>query len=139
MHSSFRVAREKTGPGIAQLVALITWGISISLIFGAIVLRFQERGNLLQYAQSILISIAFGLYGTIGVLIVWQRPRNTIGWILCAIGLGTAITDFSGAYTAYGLGQMPLPGTGIFNWLGNTIWPINWMLFLGFLPISGVP
>ena len=137
MHFSSRVAREKTGPGIAQLVALITWGVSISLIFGATVLRFQERGNLLQYAQSILISIAFGLYSTIGVLIVWQRPRNTIGWILCAIGLGTAITDFSGAYTAYGTvkGNLPLPGTEIFNWLGGTVWSINWVLFLVFLPL----
>ncbi len=137
MHSSSRVAREKTGPGMAQLVALITWGISISLIFGATVLGFLEGGNLLQSAHIILIGIAFGLYGTIGVLIVWQRPRNTIGWILCAIGLGTAITDFSGAYTAYGTvkGNLPLPGTEIFNWLGGTVWSINWVLFLVFLPL----
>ncbi|MGZ3622998.1 MAG: hypothetical protein ACXWPG_07835 [Ktedonobacteraceae bacterium] len=133
MHSSFRVAGENTDPGIAQLVALITWGISISLIFAATVLWFLKGGNLLQSAHFILTGIAFGLYGTIGVLIVWQRPRNTIGWILCAIGLGTAITDFSGAYTAYGL--VHLPGTAIFNWLGNTIWPINWVLFLVFLPL----
>jgi len=88
----------------------------------------------LQSAHIILSGIAFGLYGTIGVLIVWQRPRNTIGWILCAIGLGTAITDSSGAYTAYGKGYLPLPGTGIFNWLG-IVWSINWVLFLVFLPL----
>ena len=23
----------------------------------------------------------------------------------------------------------------VFNWLGNTIWPINWVLFLVFLPL----
>ena len=133
MHSSFRVAREKTGPDIAQLAALTTWGISILLIFGATVFWFLEGGNLLQSAHIILSGIAFGLYGTIGVLIVWQRPRNTIGWILCAIGMGTAFTDFSGAYTAYGL--VPLPGTVIFNWLGGTIWSFNWVLFLVFLPL----
>jgi hypothetical protein len=137
MHSSHSAAREKTSPGITQLVALITWGISISLIFGATVLWFLEGGNLLQSAHIILTGIAFGLYGTIGVLIVWQRPRNTIGWILCVIGLGTAITDFSGAYTAYSgiKGNMPLPGAEIINWLGITIWPINWVLFLVFLPL----
>ena len=103
MHSSFRVARKIADrPGMAQRVALIAWVISISLIFAATVLWFLKGGNLLQSAHIILTGIAFGLYGTIGVLIVWQRPRNTIGWILCAIGLGTAITDFSGAYTAYG-------------------------------------
>jgi hypothetical protein len=137
MHSSFRVAAQKTRPGLTQRVALIAWSICISLIFAATVLWFLEGGNLLQYAHIFLTGIAFGLYSTIGALIVWQRPRNTIGWILCAIGLGTAITDFSGAYTAYSMvkGHLPLPGTEIFNWLGNTVWPINWVLFLVFLPL----
>ncbi len=137
MHSSYQVAGKKADPGTAQRVALIAWSICISLIFAATVLRFLEGGNLLQYAHNIFICIAFGLYGTVGALIVWQRPRNTIGWILCAIGIGTAITDFSGAYSAYGMikGHLPLPGTEVFNWLGNTVWPINWVLFLVFLPL----
>ena len=135
MHSSFRVTGQKTGPGLSQRMALIAWSISISLILGATVLWFLEGGNLLQSAHIILTGIAFGLYSTIGALIVWQRPRNTIGWILCAIGLGTAITDFSGAYTAYGMINGQLPGTEVFNWLGNTVWPVNWVLFLVYLPL----
>ena len=91
----------------------------------------------MQYAHIIFTGIAFGLFGTVGALIVWQRPRNTIGWILCTVGIGTGITDFSGAYAAYGMvkGQLPLPGTDVFNWLGNTVWPINWVLLLVFLPL----
>jgi MFS family permease len=137
MHSSDRVAGQKTSSGMAQQVALIAWSISISLIFAATVIWFILGGNLSQSVHIIIIGIAFGLYSTIGALIVRQRPRNTIGWILCAIGIGTAITDFSGAYTAYGMvnGHLPLPGTEIFNWLGNTVWPINWVLFLVFLPL----
>jgi hypothetical protein len=107
------------------------------LILAATVLWFLEGGNLFQYVHIIFTGIAFGLFGTIGALIVWQRPRNTIGWILCAIGIGTGITNFSGAYTAYGMvkGYLPLPGTEIFNWLGNTVWPVNWVLILVFLPL----
>jgi hypothetical protein len=137
MHSSYRLAGKMAQPGMAQRVALIAWIICVFLILAATVLWFLEGGNLLQSAHIILTGIAFGLYSTIGVLIVWQRPRNTIGWILCAIGLGTAITNFSGAYTAYGgiKGNMPLPGAEIINWLGITIWPINWVLFLVFLPL----
>jgi hypothetical protein len=137
MHSSERVAGKMASPGIARRVALIVWSICITLILAATVIWFLEGGNLLQSAHIILTGIAFGLYGTIGALIVWQRPGNTIGWILCAIGIGTAITDFSGAYTAYGMvkGYLPLPGTEIFNWLGNTVWPVNWVLFLVFLPL----
>jgi hypothetical protein len=137
MHSSDRVAGKMASPGMAQRVALIAWIICMSLILAATVLWFLEGGNLYQSAHIILTGIAFGLYSTVGALIVWQRPRNTIGWILFAIGLGTAITDFSGAYTAYGTvnGHLPLPGTEAFNWLGNTIWSINWVLFLVFLPL----
>jgi len=136
MHSSERVAEKKAGPGIAQRVALIAWITSLSLIVMASVLWFLEGGNLYQSAHIVLTGIAFGLYSTIGTLIIWQRPRNTIGWILCSIGLGTAITDLSGAYTAYESikGNQPLPGTEVFNWLG-TIWSINWVLFLVFLPL----
>jgi hypothetical protein len=126
-----------TGTKMVQRVAFITWIVCISLILVASVLWFLEKGTLYQSAHLIMSGIAFSLYSTVGVLIVWQRPRNTIGWILCVIGLGTAITDFSGAYTAYGgiKGNMPLPGAEIINWLGITIWPINWVLFLVFLPL----
>jgi hypothetical protein len=137
MHSSYRVAGKMAGPGMAQRLAWIAWGICVSLILAATVIWFLERGNLLQYAHIIFTGIAFGLFGTVGALIVWQRPRNTIGWILCTVGIGTGMTDFSGAYAAYGMvkGHLPLPGTGVFNWLGNTVWPINWVLLLVFLPL----
>ncbi len=137
MHSSDRVARNKAGSGKAQHIGLIAWITSICLFLAASVLWFLEGGNLYQSTHIILTGISFGLYSTVGVLIVWQRPRNRIGWILCAIGLGTAITDFSGAYTAYGgiKRNLPLPGTELFNWLGNSAWPVNWVLFLVFLPL----
>src|SRR5205823_3821734 len=30
---------------------------------------------------------------------------------------------------------LPLPGTGVLNWLGTTVWPVNWVLLLVFLPL----
>jgi hypothetical protein len=30
---------------------------------------------------------AFGAFGLVGALIIWQRPGNTLGWILATIGL----------------------------------------------------
>src|SRR5216684_2366279 len=137
MHSSYRVAGKMAGPGAGQRVAWVAWSICVSLILAATVIWFLEGGNLLQYTHIIFTGIAFGFFGTVGALIVWQRPRNTIGWILCTVGIGTGITDFSGAYAAYGMvkGHLPLPGTDVFNWLGNTIWPINWVLLLVFLPL----
>ena len=30
---------------------------------------------------------AFGAFGLVGALIIWQRPGNTLGWVLAAVGL----------------------------------------------------
>jgi hypothetical protein len=35
--------------------------------------------------------------------IVSRRPGNIIGWIFCAIGLGTAATSFSAEYVQHAL------------------------------------
>jgi len=137
MHVPYRLAEKIASAGAARRLAWVAWGISVSLILSATVIRSLERVNLLQFVDSICAGVAFGLFATVGALIAWQRPRNTIGWIFCAVGIGTGITDFSGAYTTYGMvkGHLPLPGADIFNWLGNIVWPVNWVLFLVFLPL----
>ena len=137
MHSPFRLAENTASAGTAHRLAWVVWGICASLILSATVIGCLEVRNLLRDVNIICTGIAFVLFGTVGALIAWHRPRNTIGWIFCTIGVGTGITDFSAAYTAYGTvkGHLPLPGTDVFNWLGNTIWPLNWVLFLVFLPL----
>jgi hypothetical protein len=137
MHSSYRLAENTASRGTAHRLAWVTWGICASLILSATVIGCLEARNLLRDVNIICTGIAFVLFGTVGALIAWHRPRNTIGWIFCAVGIGTGITDFSAAYTAYGTvkGHLPLPGTGVFNLLGNAVWPLNWVLFLVFLPL----
>ncbi len=136
-HQLYRLAKKIAGPSTVRRLAWVAWGISISLLLLATLIWFLDGGNLLQNIDFICTSIAFGFFGTVGALIAWQRPRNTIGWIFCAVGIGTGITDFSGAYAAYGTvkGHLPLPGTELFNWLGNTVWPLNWVLLIVFLPL----
>src|ERR1700682_104600 len=102
MHSTYGLAGEMASPRTARRVAWVIWGICVSLILSASVIGILDGRNLLQYAHIICIGIAFGFFGTIGALMVRQRPRNTIGWILCTVGIGTGIPDFSAAYTAYG-------------------------------------
>src|SRR5258708_3962220 len=137
MESPCRVAGKMANPGLAQRIAWVVWGICVSLILAATVIGTLDGKAPWRFATPISAGVAFGLFGTVGALIVSQRTRNTIGWILCAVGIGTGITDFSGAYTAYGTvkGHLPLPATGIFNWLGSTVWPLNWVLLLVFLPL----
>jgi len=137
MHEPYRLAEKVASPSATRRVALVAWAMSVCLILSATVIWFLEGDKQLQYAQIISTGIAFSSFGIVGALIIWQRPRNTIGWICLTVGIGTGITDFSGAYTAYGTvkGYMPLPGTEVFNWLGNIVWPFNLVLILVFLPL----
>lgn len=124
-------------PRATRGLAWAAWGVCILLILSALTIWFLGGGNLLLHASVLFISIAFACFGTVGALIALQRPKNTIGWIFCLVGIGTGITDFSGAYTSFGTahGHVLLPGSGIVSWLGNTIWPLNWGLMLVFLPL----
>ena len=84
---------------------------------------------------------AFFAFPTIGALIIWRRPWNTVGWIFCAIGLGTAFTSFSAAFVQYALGKHTDTSfiVGLVDALGNTVWPMNLGLgtFLLFLFPTG--
>ncbi len=112
------------------------WSVCILLILLALIISFLGGGHILKLLNNLFISIVFACFGTVGAMIVSQRPKNTIGWIFCIVGLGTGVTDFSGAYSSYGaINGHALPGSVLFNWLGNTVWPLNWGLFLVFLPL----
>lgn len=73
------------------------------------------------------MGIAFVIYPIVGAIIIAQRPRNTIGRILVAIGVGTSLTYFSAGYLAYSHtpGGHPLPGAPFLDWLSNCVWPVN--------------
>jgi hypothetical protein len=54
---------------------------------------------------------AFVPFGIVGVLVAYRQPRNPIGWILLAIGLGLMLSGEAGAYAVmrYHLGYHALP------------------------------
>jgi hypothetical protein len=47
--------------------------------------------------------IGYGSFATIGAIIVSRRHRNVIGWILCAIGISSAVAGFAQDYASYAL------------------------------------
>src|SRR5215207_3166494 len=59
----------------------------------------------LVYALTAMVAA----YPTVGALVASRRPSNTVGWLLCAVGLATAVEAFTDTYRHYA-GAMDLVG-----------------------------
>ena len=70
---------------------------------------------------------SFFAFPVVGSLIVSRRPGNTVGWIFCAIGLGTAATSFTAGYVQHALatGADAQLATSLIDALGNGVWNLN--------------
>jgi hypothetical protein len=79
--------------------------------------------------------IGYGSCATVGALITSRRPRNVIGWILCAVGLSSAVAGFAQDYATFALlgRQRQLVGGLVLGWLGSWPWYIAFDLVLTFL------
>jgi hypothetical protein len=126
--------------GVLVLLACMPVYVLAALIF------FMTRGGSPNQAAThdqilgLFIQLgAFAAFPVVGALIVSQRPSNTVGWIFCAIGLGTAFTSFSAGYIQHALtthadAQL---ATGLVDAVGNAVWILN--LGLGSLLLSVFP
>src|SRR5260370_7306733 len=101
MESPYRVAGKMASPGLAQRIAWVVWGICVSLILAATVIGTLDGKAPWRFATTIRSGVAFGLFGTVGALIVDHRTRNPIGWIPCPPVIRSPITDLTWSYPAY--------------------------------------
>lgn len=80
-----------------------------------------------QANGSWVVTASFLTYPTVGALIISRRPKNAVGWIFCAIGLGAATTSFIAGYVHYSIAKHTDTQliTGLMDMLGNVVWPLN--------------
>lgn len=87
-----------------------------------------------------LVFLPFALVGT---LILWRKPRNTIGWLLSTAAVGAGLGTFAQQYAFNGLvtGGGPLPLVGLAAWLASWVWGVllGSLLLLTFLFPTGRP
>jgi hypothetical protein len=111
----------------ADASRLLAWlGLLVCAVgAGASYVLFAASGTVgLSFFATILSFLAFP---AIGALIVSRRPKNTVGWIFCAIGLGTGATAFSAGYVQHALatGADAQLATGLLDAVGNGMWVVN--------------
>ena len=114
---------------IVRHLGWILWLLDLMVIVAGIVLFAQTPGSNENnaFVGTVAMVAAFFAFPTMGALIISRRPENTVGWIFCVIGLGTATTSFSAAFTQHALASHTDTQliVGLVEMLGNTVWPIN--------------
>ncbi|MDQ3752481.1 MAG: hypothetical protein M3333_06280 [Actinomycetota bacterium] len=101
---------------------------------GLLVLDDYSYGELLYEAPSIEVALAFPL---VGALVAARRPRNPIGWILCAAGFTQGVVELTYLYARHSYVMDPgsLPGADIAAWLSTWTWIPGFGMLLTFLPL----
>ena len=132
-----RAPSRRDTPARGQVVAWVAWGIcglywvAISVGYG---LRLSHEVGF-DVFDELGWRIGYGSCATVGAIIAARRPHNVLGWILCAVGLTTAVAGFAQDYASFALlrRQVWLPGGLVLGWLGSWPWYIGFGLILTFL------
>ena len=114
---------------VASRLAWPLWGLAlgfvlVSIFFGILALSAQlPKGREPFLVSIVVLDALLILYGTLGALIASRRPRNSIGWIFCAVAVLLGLVSAAYGYADYALyvRNDPLPGAVLAAWLTNWI------------------
>ena len=109
----------------------LAWLIAATTVLAGIVLVWLgfARGSAVfgipaQTWNDVAAGLPSMVFPMVGAVIVSRQPRNAIGWLFCASGFSSAITNLAGEYAFVGLipGHHPLPASGLAAWLSYWLW-----------------
>ena len=120
----------------------LAWGIAgataalaaVSVVFG-----FADDGTRLPAGEGATVNgpaqLTFGVmviaFAALGALLASRRPRNPIGWLLCAAPLALALSGFADGWYVhafYAHPGSPKPPVAL-------LWVANWIWVFGFIPL----
>src|SRR5215218_4229455 len=121
--TSTRSAAWLAWPLVVLSVALLGGGIALARARGSTPpgLPYGSVGD----ADTVVLSLAIVLtFSVVGAIVASRHPRNTIGWLFCAIGLAVGFNGLAGGYAEYWLvsdrGSRSLGETAA--WFGSWVW-----------------
>src|SRR3712207_2808973 len=92
------------GPGklSARIAASLAWllcALCVALAVLAVALDFYTPHTRHEPDFTVFAGIPLLVYPIIGALVVSQRPKNAVGWVLCGMGFIIEVLAFCRAYT----------------------------------------
>lgn len=123
----------------APLWAQAAWALALVQALFGLVLAILNRLTLERFFAEYMVAQTLGTiaFATAGLIIAARRPDNTIGRLLCLIGVGYGLTAWPGQYARYALVTHPgaLPAGALIAWLLFWTWIPIVMLAVVFLPL----
>lgn len=117
----------------AARITYVAWALTLLFAGLCLVLASLNRLEPIRFFEEYIIPTMLGAatMTTIGILVVRNRPLNSVGWILIFGGLSLAWHAAVGQYVRYTVVTQPraLPGTTLLSWL--TFW--TWIPVMGIL------
>jgi signal transduction histidine kinase len=132
-------------PGVINgsfIVAAALWLLVLVLmvvsVLGFTFFDWSHAHSDLKPNTSDIVSIVpIMAFATVGGLIAWRQPRNSIGWLLIATGVLATFLETPKLYAGLALDQHIgwLPAPLWVYWVGNFSWVFVFALFLIVLPL----
>ncbi|MEU6147105.1 histidine kinase [Streptomyces sp. NPDC047081] len=115
---------------VAAYVLLGLALLQVAVGVGALAVAGVRPGDLIRYDMVIDLAVGFA-YPVCGTVIALHRPRNPIGWLLTAYGLGHAFTGLSIGLAVAGLQAGWPPGIlGTLTTVGRHTWIVGTTAFV---------
>ena len=116
-----------------RVLRRLAWGgwwllLAVFLAGLPLLLTDQQTDPAAWGGSGAFAGVVFGLviltFPLVGLLILRRQPRNTIGWVLQAIGLVWAVNGVADSYATYGMVVAPgsVPGAEIVAALNEGAW-----------------
>jgi signal transduction histidine kinase len=119
----------------------IAWGVCAlsAMVFGlgAYLQLTAHRGSG-DFQQGVLSSVAFLSVSVVGAFVAARKPKNAIGWMLCALGLSLALLYTGTDYANRALVDRPgsIPFGEVVAWSTGWTWIPLPTLMVIFLPLT---
>lgn len=119
---------------IPAALAIALLGLFVALMLAGA--GFAVRNGEGAFGNSIIAVFAVP-FGLVGMLLVWRRPRNRVGWVITAIALSFALWFLARQYAVFTLVTEPgsLPAGVFMLWSTQAFADVGWALAFTFLPL----
>jgi hypothetical protein len=98
---------------VAQVAALVLAGLNTQ----------ANHLSIARFGICLAVTAAVALYAGVGRVIASRLPGNAIGWLLCLVGLLSALSLLAEQYALFGIATVPgsVPAVRIIGWLSGPL------------------